>query len=422
MPDDVVSVVHESAQLRDLIARLQQDITLRDLRTGRWYSKVLSAYVAYYASRPERLDLRSVPVAERAARARKLTERTALLTALGGVASASGVTAASVATLESAGLAAPIVLPLAGLGMVGELLLRAILHLQLACELSELYGMPFRPGGETELIRVYALAFHAEMHETEDDPGRGLIERVTRLQEVGGLGKLIAAGLIGETLLRNIVPFADIAVSSLRNWQLAYQVGRFVQGYASRRVALDAAVQSVAARSHACVDVLVEGLWFIFISDGRLTGIETALLAHLMRQQSTSPELTTQFISDEAGWLERLQNVDRDPETRRLILRALEVAAVVESPVSPAELTILRRAAKTLQLELSSPEIAHAVQTHTAAAQADVAALEIAARFTGVQVKRLLRGSKTFVTRAVQLLRETPRARLAVLAVQPQRS
>ena len=78
------------------------------------------------------------------------------------------------------------------------------------------------------------LSFGIEMHETEDDPGRGLVERLIQHQDASGLGKLVASGLIGETLLRNVVPFADIAVSSIGNWKLAKKVGQFTQrNYAS---------------------------------------------------------------------------------------------------------------------------------------------------------------------------------------------
>src|SRR5262249_51213877 len=148
----------------------------------------------------------------------------------------------------------------------------------------------------------YALAVHAEMHQTEDDPGRGLVERVMQLQAAGGLGKLIASNLVGEMFMRNAVPFADVLLSTFRNWQLTEQVSDFVQGYASRRVALDRAVEAVNRKNDEAVDLVVEGIWFIFITDGRLTGIETALLAHMMRGLQTSDDLTTYFVSDEAGW------------------------------------------------------------------------------------------------------------------------
>jgi hypothetical protein len=150
-------------------------------------------------------------------------------------------------------------------------------------------------------------------------------------------------------------------------------------------------------------------LWFIFISDGRLTQIETALLAHFMRQTSASPELTTQFISDEAAWLERLKTVDASPEVRELILRVLEVAALVDSPVSPSELTVLKRAAETLGcvLEPTLSRVTHKL-TPIAESSIDPGADDAVAQHTLEQVVALARASLTFVTRAVSLLKDRP--------------
>lgn len=347
----------EQGPLNAFFTTLQQNLLTRDLRTGAWYSKVLGAYVAYYAHRPKRIDPSTILPEDKPALARKLTDRTALWSSVAGTTAATGVTVASVVLANTAFLAAPVVLPLAGLGLAGELFLRAVLHLQLTCELAELYGMPFLPGSESELIRVSALALRAEMHETEDDPGRGLVERISRTQQSGTLGKLIATGLVGESLLRNAIPFADVPLSCVRNWQLTQQVGHFVQGYASRRVALDRAVKELAEHSPASVEVLLQGIWFIFISDGRLTGIETALLSYLMRERKTSSELTAHFVSDEAAWIEQLQKVDTSHDTRTLFLRALEVAAAVELPVTGAEQTILQRVSDTLAVELAPQEV-----------------------------------------------------------------
>jgi hypothetical protein len=346
-------------ELKDLSTfalELAKTIRLRDVRTGRWYTKVLTAYVAHYESQRLRNPSPEIPPEQRRAVAKLATERAAIWAACFGATAAAGVTAASIVTTDTGGLAGPLALPLSGVGMIAELLARSLIHLHLACRLAELYGMPFTPGMESELIRLYALAFRAEQHETEDDPGRGLVERVVRLQETGGLGKLIASGLIGETLLRNVVPFADVPLSSIRNWQLTHQVGRFVTDYVSRRVSLDTAVAALRQRSQAYVDLVVEGIWFIFISDGRLTQVETALLAHLMRGQSASKAVSMYFVSDEASWLERLQGIESD--SRALFIQALEVAAGSDAVVAPSELTILQRAAATLGVPLSDAIVA----------------------------------------------------------------
>jgi len=339
--------------IRTFLESLARQITRRDLRTGHWYSKLQRAYLAYYAERVGQTELGAVPADRRAAVAHALIQRAAVWSSASGTGAAVGVTAASVAMARTAFLAAPVALPLAAAGLAAELFVRTVLHLQLTCELAELYGMPFNVDSETELLRVFALAVRAEMHETEDDPGRGLVERITRSQQSSTLGKLIASSLIGESLLRNAIPFADIVFSTARNWQLTHQVGLFVQGYASRRVALAKAVAQVAEYSPQALETLVEGVWFIFISDGRLTGIETALLSYLMRTRKVSAELTQHFVSDEAGWLEQLRALPEDRELRTRFLHALEVAAALEAPIVASELTILKRAADTLGVALT---------------------------------------------------------------------
>lgn len=331
---------------------LPRELTLRDLRSGLWYAKLLRAYLRYHEANHRPQDVSRMSAAERAELAETRTRRAALITTIAGVAAAGGVTAASVATAQSGGWAGPLVLPLAAAGMVGEMLLRTIVHLQLACDIAEMNELHVTTGREFELIRAYALAVHAEMHQTEDDPGRGLVERVMQLQQAGGLGKLIASNLVGEMLLKNAVPFFDVIFSSLRNWQLTEQVGQFIQSYARRRVRLDVAVEAVDRRNEHCTELVLEGIWFIFITDGRLTGVETALLAHMMRGLDTSDDLTTHFVSDEAGWLERLgKHAVGERDLRVLILNALQVAAEIEGPMTPVKVAILQRAAKTLELE-----------------------------------------------------------------------
>jgi hypothetical protein len=345
-------ILEDVVDIARFLRGLHRELTLRDLRSGLWYTKLLRAYLHYYEANHRPEDVSRMSAQQRSDLAEARTRRAALITTVAGVAAAGGVTAASVATAQSGGWAAPVVLPLAATGMVGEMLLRTILHLQLACDLAELNGLHITTGREFEIVRVYALAVHAEMHQTEDDPGRGLIERVMQLQQAGGLGKLIASNLVGEMLLKNAVPFLDMVFSSFRNWQLTEHVGEFVQGYARRRVKLDVAVQAVARRNQECVELVLEGIWFIFITDGRLTGIETALLAHMMRGLGASEDLTAHFVSDEAGWLERLgafAGAERD--LRTLILNALQVATEIEGPRTQAKVAIVQRAAKTLNLD-----------------------------------------------------------------------
>ena len=291
---------HEFKEFSELVSQLRNEITLRDVRTGKWFEKMLSAYVAHWEAHRPKPQRAPLSAAEIEAATRIKIQRTALKAALAGAGSAGIVTAASFSTAETGGVAGPFVLPAAAISMVIELAARSILHLDMACEIAALHGLHFPRGRESELVRLYALAVGAEMHETETDPGRGLVERVVRQQQSGELGKLVAARLIGETLLRNVLPVADLFVSSIRNFKLTREVGRFIDDYSGRRSGLDAEVDALSARDAGSVALLLEGIWFVFISDGRLTAVETALLTHLLHRQH-SEDITPRFVSDETG-------------------------------------------------------------------------------------------------------------------------
>ncbi|HEX4355663.1 MAG TPA: hypothetical protein VHZ95_22205, partial [Polyangiales bacterium] len=227
----VVAITEEATLklhgLGALLKKLAGDISVRDVRTGRWFNKLLSEYVAYWESHHADRAHPTLTAAERDQTAENLIEHAARMAALAGAGSAGLVTIASMTTAETSGFAAPLVLPIAAAGMVCDLIGRSLIHLNLSCEIAELYGVHFPRGHEGELVRIYALASGAEMHETETDPGRGLVERVVRLQETGELGKLVASRMVGETLLRSVIPFADVVTSSVGNWRLTHRVGAY---------------------------------------------------------------------------------------------------------------------------------------------------------------------------------------------------
>jgi len=339
-----------SAELRDLstvATALGRALRLRDIRTGKWLGRMLTAYLAV---REDRLDHLEAPAdaRERGRAAESVVRRAALLSALAGAGSAGSVTAATVATSETGGWAGPFVLPVAALAVASETLLRSIVHLDMACDLGELHGLHFPPGSERELLGAYALAFGAEGHETEDDPGRGLVERMIGYQESGGPDKLMASRMVSESLLRSAVPFADVAISSIVNWRLTQRVGRFMEGYVPPRLALGKAVQALREKSPESVDLLAEGIWFVFIADGRLTGVETALLTHLLRRHESPSSLFARFVRDESDWLRRLRHMTPDPLARDLLLEGLEIAAGSDGLIEPSEIALVRDAAHAL--------------------------------------------------------------------------
>jgi uncharacterized tellurite resistance protein B-like protein len=117
-----------------------------------------------------------------------------------------------------------------------------------------------------------------------------------------------------------------------------------------RRAMHDAfAEASQTCRDH--LDLLIEGMWFIFTADGVLAPEETAILARMLDRLDpvTRARVVSRFVEDELEWADRIEVL---PETvRDHFLHALEVAAAVDKEVTLPERKILRRAAHHLNRE-----------------------------------------------------------------------
>jgi uncharacterized membrane protein YebE (DUF533 family) len=123
------------------------------------------------------------------------------------------------------------------------------------------------------------------------------------------------------------------------------------------RRALDDAFEPIARTAPELVELLVEGVWFMFSSDGQLNAHEAAVVAHLVhaRPSDARHALLDRLRDDEPAWLERLASV---AQARRAdFLHALVVAAAVDTEASRAERQLLERAARALQLATPDDEL-----------------------------------------------------------------
>jgi hypothetical protein len=330
---------------RAIAGRLRWD----DLRTGRWFAHAVVGYVAHHEA--ERLRELEGAAAERGdpARAGAILRRACVEACLAGAAAAGSATAATVTSAETDGIGGIVSIPLAALTVLGEMLLRTAIHVRMTCELGDLYGLRFDPDDPTDLTHLYALAFRTVSHEgREEDPGRGLVERVLAT-DVKHAGRALGGELLGESVLRNVVPFVGIAASAARNWQLTSQVGRTVQRYLAFRCALGDVVSSLEAKHADLVPLFVEGVWHVLVADGRLAPDEAALLAYLVRRGAADAreELTACFVSDEAGWIERLGEV-HDAGAKRLLLGGLTIAAAMAGRTDRATRAVLSHVGRAL--------------------------------------------------------------------------
>jgi hypothetical protein len=311
----------------------------RSVTTGRWFEELIHAYLSMRG----RAEASAVEAPRPAAEA--LIRRTCMATAGLGASSAGAVTAAETSFgRPEAALAAP----LAGMVVGADMLSRALLHVRMVDRLAELAGIQFGRHDAAALARLYALALGAVEHREPDDPGAELVERVVGLETQAVL-RALGGNALGESLLRNIVPFANVLTSPWASWRLTARLGRFFQEYFIRRRALDDALERLDADDPELRELAVDGIWFLFSADGRLTALETALLAEILQgsPEDTRGDLAGRLVVDESGWLRRLATTV-DVPARARVADVLRTAAAIDGRLETTELAILRSACDAL--------------------------------------------------------------------------
>ncbi len=159
--------------------------------------------------------------------------------------------------------------------------------------------------------------------------------------------------------MRNIVPVLGIFTSAVTNYLKTRALGDNVRRYMRYQHALDAEGSHAKVTCHKQLDLLIEGMWFIFSADGKLDPEEAAFLSHMLKKLDDPAErraILARFVEDELDWTARIH--DQVPEeVRDAFLHVLEVAAAVDKEVGLPERKILRRAAHALGREFSQERV-----------------------------------------------------------------
>ncbi len=292
------------------------------------------------------------------ARAASAIRGAALKSALSGALCGMISTAATVFTAQTEGIGGLVAGPVAALSIGGEMILRTICHVGLTCELAEIFDVEVDPDDSGDLWRLYALAFGTHEHDDEsEDPGRALVGEVTHV-EGEEIGEKIGQRVLGESVMRNIVPVVGIFSSALTNYLVTRRLGDTVRRYMRYQHALDAEGSHVSVQCRAHLDLLIEGMWFIFSADGKLTPEETAFLGHMLKKLEPLQRraVTARFVEDELDWTLRISN-EVPQQLRDTFMHVLEVAAAVDKEVGLPERKILRRAAHALGREFSEERV-----------------------------------------------------------------
>lgn len=309
-----------------------------------WFNRLLAWHLA---RRGGRLASPHSDAAE-SVQARSLIRRACLKAAASGAAAGSVATFASVLTAQSDGFAAVLTVPVAATAIAVEMGFRTIVHVDLACDLADVFEVPYDFADPDELFRLYALVFNTAGHdERSEDRGRARVHDLMS-QESEEVGERLGNRVLGESVARNLLPVIGIASSAITNYLVTRKLGDTVRRYMRYRRALHDALEHATEVCKDHLDLLVEGVWFVFSADGKLSPEEVGALAHLLEKLPPAQRavVETRFVEDELEWADRIEVL---PESARDdFLHALEVCAAVDKHVGLPERKVLRRAAHHL--------------------------------------------------------------------------
>jgi hypothetical protein len=337
------------------IEALGEEIGVRsgEQRPPGWFLRLARWYLGRRVRRDGERGELTVDDAEATARARRAITVACVKSAISGALAGSVSTGATVVTASTEGAMAFAAVPVAAAAIGGEMLYRSVLHLDLTYDLAAIFGLSYDPSHEEDLFRLYALAFGTSDHDDEategGDPGKELVREVTHV-ETEDVGEKIGHLLLGESIMRNVVPVVGIVSSAVTNVVLTRKVGHTIRRYFRyQRAFKDTFEHAIELLRGEPLDLLIEGMWFIFTADGKLSPEEAACLASMVHRLPPDARhaVTHRFVEDEHEWTERLAAGVPEP-MRDVFLHALEVAAAVDNDVGVPERKILRRASRKL--------------------------------------------------------------------------
>ncbi len=316
------------------------------VRARGWFTRAVTRYMRANLQRQARSAAPACAEEAVPEQARGAIRKAAVISAAGGALTGTISTAATVITAQTEGVAGFVAVPLAGLAIAFEMVWRSAVHVRLTCDLAHLFKVRFDADDTDDLLRLYALAFGTHEEEgSEKDLGAGMLEKVSE-SEGEDVGERIGRAIVGESVMRNIVPFVGIISSAITNYLVTQRLGDTVRRYLRYQRAMTDAIEHAELTCEKSKLLLIEGMWFIFTADGVLAPEEAGCLSHMLSELPPEDRalLRERFTDDEIDWMGRVK--DQVPEDMRdAFLYALEVAASLDKEISLPERKILKRVA-----------------------------------------------------------------------------
>jgi hypothetical protein len=349
-------------KLRDAAKQLG----VRSIQDGSWFRKIVAAHVKTHAEKIDRSHFdRVYPGVAVEERAQQEIRRVAIKAAAAGALASVGASTGELLSFFTDGLAAPIGVPAAILSMGLEAAYTALLQIDLACDLGLIYGTPFDPDDVGEIATLFGLALELDVYskqrraeEEESDKPRGLTARLMQLEE-GEIATRIGRKLLEESLLRNVIPVAGVAISARWNFVATTKLGSKVRKYMRYRHAIRAAVRELRLGTVIDPSLLIEGAWLLATVDGEAGHEEMLALAAVMDlltpEQHALVSANWQLGDNEEAWFARLATVDEGMQVP--LLDTLYFVAAADRELAVPERRFLKRIGTALGREIDLPRV-----------------------------------------------------------------
>jgi hypothetical protein len=355
----------DMAKLRDSARQMG----VERLRDGSWFRRIVTDHVKKHHARitPGHWDELYPGLDVDARAARQITAVARKAAATGALASL-GASTGELLALFTDGLAAPIGIPAAAVSMALEAGYTALLQIDLACDLASMYGVPFDAGDVGEVATLFGLALDVDIKkprkalEAEGPEGSeahvGLTERLIELED-GTVATRIGRKLLEDSFVKNVVPFAGIAISARWNYVGTRRLASTVKKYIRYRRALHQALSRLELTTVSDPAALVEGAWLLATVDGEAEHAEVLAIALIMDalpdEQRRALELDKTLGDDEEEWFEQLGRVPT--QMHDALLDVLYLIAATDREVVASERRFLRRVGKALGREIDFDRI-----------------------------------------------------------------
>jgi hypothetical protein len=343
-----------------------KQLGVRSIQDGSWFRRIVTDHVKAHHEKIDRAHFdRVYPGVSTEDRAQAEIRRVALKAAAAGSLASAGASTGELLSFFTDGLAAPIGVPAAILSMGLEAAYTALIQIDLACDLGLIYDTPFDAGDVGEIATLFGLALELDVYskqrrheeETGEKP-RGLTARLIQLEE-GEIATRIGRKLLEESVMKNIIPIAGLAISARWNYVATMKLGGKVRKYMRYRHAVRAAVKELRLGTVIDPTLLIEGAWLLSTVDGEAGHEEMLAMAAVMDlltpEQRKHVQGDWQLGDDEEGWFARLPKVD--PGMHAPLLDTLYLVAAADRELAVPERRFMKRIGVALGCEIDVDRI-----------------------------------------------------------------